>query len=144
LTEEAENGRLLIVTSTLTIAEVLYDKSDTKSTAEAIKKKIRSYFEHPWIVLRSVDRKTTEVAADIRITHKSLRIPDAVHIATAVRWRVRYLHTYDETHLLNKTKLFGTPPLEIIKPRSLEDHPLFANLTDDDVLPGPTPIETAE
>jgi predicted nucleic acid-binding protein len=133
LTKEAENKKLLIVTSTLTITEVLYGDLGKGDSPEGIKK-ARAYFEHPWIVLRAVDRRTSELAADIRIAHPSLKIPDAIHVATALRWEVKYLHTYDDTHLLKKNGLIGTPPLEIIKPRTLEDHPLFASIKEDDPL----------
>lgn len=67
------------------------------------------------------------MAAEIRLVH-GIKVADAIHIATALQWRVKSLHTYDRNHLLNKSGLIGTPPLEIIKPRYPEEHPLFDGL----------------
>jgi predicted nucleic acid-binding protein len=126
LTTLAEDGKLLIVTSTLTIAEVLYEPGNEGPDGKKIRL-ISTYFEHPWIVLRALDRRTAEMAADVRVVHK-LKIADAIHVATALRWKVKFLHTYDNDHLLKKNGMIGVPPLEIIKPRYPEDHPLFDSI----------------
>ena len=65
LTKLAEENKLLIVTSTLTIAEVLYEPSEELAAINGFKT-IKDFFEHPWIILRSPDRRTMEPATDLR------------------------------------------------------------------------------
>ena len=125
LTELAEKEKLLIVTSTLTIVETLWGAGESEEKKKD-RETVSRYFEHPWIVLRALDRRTAEQAAEIRCAH-NIKAPDAIHLATALRWGVKFYHTYDD-RLLKKNGLLGTPPLEIVKPRYPEDHPLFDNL----------------
>lgn len=129
LTELAGDGKLLIVTSVLTITEVLQEPSIGHDNPDAFRT-ISEFFEHPWIVLRGLTRRIAESAAQIRRDHH-LKVPDAVHVATALAYReILALHTYD-SGLLNKDGGIGTPALSIIRPRYPEDHPLF------DAIPAP-------
>ncbi len=126
LTSLAENDKLLIVTSTITIAEVLQEPKISLPRDDGFIS-IKDYFQHPWIILRAVDRRTAEAAADIRRSYEGLKLPDAIHLATAARWSIKAFHTYDD-RLLPKDGKIGTPPLRIITPRYPEDHPLFDTL----------------
>jgi len=127
LTELATQGKLLIVTSTLTIAEVLKEPALGPSDDEKFRS-IADFFENPWIILRNVDRRIAETAAKLRITYEKLRTPDAIHLATAIRWQVVAFHTYDHKDLLKRNGLIGDPPLEIVKPCYPEKNPLFDSL----------------
>jgi predicted nucleic acid-binding protein len=126
LTKLAEEEKLIIVTSTLTIAEVLYEPS-SELAAENGFNSIKEFFENPWIIMRAPDRRTMELAGEIRLKHPKLQVGDAIHIATALRWKKRIveLHSYDARHLLILNGVIGTPPLKIVAPRYPEDYPLF-------------------
>jgi predicted nucleic acid-binding protein len=147
LTEQAKDGKLIIVTSTLTISEVLHEPSEELAASNKFKT-INDFFDHPWIVLRALDRRTAEIAAQVRRDF-ALKSADAIHVATAIRWRrkVLELHTYDEDHLLKKNGKIGVPPLKIIRPRYPEDHPLFDKLPEvgtQPALEGPAEQEKGE
>ena len=114
ISDEAERGKLEIVTSTFTLCEVacLWLGSHADDVQERM---IRDFFENPYILLRQVDRRVAELSREIV---RTLKIPgkDAVHVASAVATDCDELQTYDEKHLLRKTGLYGTPPLKIVKP----------------------------
>ena len=68
------------------------------------------------------------MAEDVRRlirTHRGLTTLDAAHIATALRWHVPLLETYDD-RLLNLNGLEGNPPLAILEPKwNVSLGPLF-------------------
>lgn len=110
---EARAGRLAIVTSALTIAEVLWltgkdpiPKSDRES--------VRRFFEHEWIVVYEVDRKIAEAAQDVVWDFK-VKPKDAIHVATALDAEVEQLDTFDGP-LQSQTGTVGDPPLRIGPP----------------------------
>jgi predicted nucleic acid-binding protein len=85
--EEAEAGNLTIITSALTIAEVLWLKGHDKiSSAHA--KKIGAFFRHSWIIVREVDRFIAEDSREL-IWNKNVKPKDAIHLATALRQDVQ-------------------------------------------------------
>lgn len=53
-------------------------------------------FKNPYIVVKSVDRftVTAERAAEITRQH-GIKPPDAIHVATAIRWQCECLQTID-------------------------------------------------
>ncbi len=123
LTSLAERGSLLIVTSTLTIAEELRNESEDFDPDRDLAQ-IRDFFEHEWISLRAVDRSIAEAAAKLRRKYGGLKVPDAVHLATAVSKEIPVMHTYD-SRLLGYDGLHGTPKLKIKEPFHPESSPLF-------------------
>ena len=123
ITNLAASGGLAIVTSTLTIVEVLRGP-DSSVPTDAQAKAIKEFFENDWIVLRSVDRPIAERAADLRRAHR-LKTADSVHVATALHNSVVDFHTYDNDHLIKRNGRCGSPPLTIIEPNHPEDLPLF-------------------
>jgi predicted nucleic acid-binding protein len=110
----AQEGRVRIVTSALTLTEVVTLKGYKPLPAEQADM-IRHFFRNPWSVLREVDRYTAEEAQDLVWEHITLRPKDAIHVATAVRAGVGFLDTYDEP-LIALTDTIGDPPLRIAKP----------------------------
>jgi len=56
----AERGELRIITSALTLTEVIKIKG--KAIAAAQEDHIRAFFEHDWLVIRDVDRFIAEQA----------------------------------------------------------------------------------
>jgi predicted nucleic acid-binding protein len=109
----ADLGEVLILTSALTIAEVLWmrgapmipqDKADI----------VRKFFRRSYIRVRNVTRVIAESAQDL-VWNNSIRPKDAIHVATALDAAVFALETFDEG-LLNKSATIGNPPLLIRKP----------------------------
>jgi predicted nucleic acid-binding protein len=111
--QRADEGDVLIVTSALTMAEVLWkrggppipkDKSDT----------LRKFFRRSCFRVRNVTRAISEAAQDL-VWNSGIKPKDAIHVATALDVGVRFLETFDEG-LLGKSGKIGTPPLLIRKP----------------------------
>lgn len=95
---EAEAGKLIIVTSTLTLAETLYLVKGEMPVSPETREKVRSFFENDYILMAELDRPTGELAQDVVWDH-NVRHKDAVHVATAVNLRERLgieqLDTFD-------------------------------------------------
>jgi predicted nucleic acid-binding protein len=93
LTDNAHDGKIVIVASTLCIAETykIGESGDSWTVQQGL---INAFFQNPWIELHQVDSFIAEDAQEIAYLHK-LKPPDAIHIATALRARVDLFHTYD-------------------------------------------------
>jgi predicted nucleic acid-binding protein len=92
----ARQGKLLIVTSTVTLAEVVkFDKSDILNLPPETAATIEGFFRNSWISLRNVDPDIGERARGLMWDH-ALRVRDAIHLATALRYRAPFLDTYDD------------------------------------------------
>jgi len=120
----AREGRVRIVTSALTLAEVVMLPGHDK-LAEAAGKTIRALFANEWIVLRDVDRFIAQKAQDLVWTYRDLRPKDAIHVATALEAGVACLDTYDKV-LLSLSGKVGDPPLVIGRPGDGMQFPLAA------------------
>ncbi len=112
--EAAEEGKILIVTSALTLAEVLYVQKKPKLPIK-MRRKIDDFFKQPYISVQNVTRNVAEKARDI-VWDNGVRPKDAIHVATALYCKLALMNTFD-TKLLNKTGTIGNPPLRIEKPR---------------------------
>ena len=90
----AEDGDLELVTSALTLTEVikLKGKPELKREHEA---KIAKFFENEYIILRTVDRFIA-LAAQRLVWEQNLSPKDSIHVATALRWKIPVLDTFDE------------------------------------------------
>lgn len=122
----AEAGQLRIVTSSLTLTEVIKLKSHAPLPPEK-EPLIRDFFRHQYIVVRQLDRFTAEYARDLIWRH-GFAPKDSIHVATAVMARVPHLDTFDGD-LIAKSGQIGDPPLIIGRPDVPEQ------LTMDDVEP---------
>jgi predicted nucleic acid-binding protein len=110
----AENGQLTIVTSAMTLAEVLYLKGGKKlDPADRIK--IDNFFRAEYISVRNVTRGTADLARDA-VWDLDIRPVDALHVATACMYRVPVLHTYDDKLLARSGLTLGGHTLTISKP----------------------------
>lgn len=109
----AQAGEVLIVTSALTMAEVLWMKGAprvSKNKADIL----RRFFRRSHIRVRNVTRSIAEAAQDLVWNHQ-IKPKDAIHVATALEAKVQALETFDED-LIGKSGNVGSPPLVIRKP----------------------------
>ncbi|MGB6064360.1 MAG: PIN domain-containing protein [Desulfomonilaceae bacterium] len=70
--EHAEAGKILIVTSALTLAEVIRLKGKPRIPKEDAAK-IEAFFKQPFIDVRNVDRQVAELAREFMWKYKSLK-----------------------------------------------------------------------
>jgi predicted nucleic acid-binding protein len=113
--QAAEAGNVTLVTSALTIVEVLWLKGHKKVEASEARK-IEAFFRHSWIVVREVDRFIAEAAREL-VWNKNVKPKDAIHLATALRQDVAFdqFDTFDDD-LIKLSGALGDPPLTIGRP----------------------------
>ena len=94
-----DRGKAVLMTSVLWRAEVL-DATLTK----AQKKRLESAFDGRSIIELSIDSRVMALAGEIRSFHgtskkkdaiKNIRVPDAIHLATAILYEASEFHTFD-------------------------------------------------
>ena len=114
----AQDGKVLLVTSSVTLVEVV--KLDQKNAPVAVPPEdaetIRKFFERSSINIRTFDRNTAALARQLIWDH-GLETRDAMHLATAVRWKMPLIETYDRKDLISLDGKVGTPPIEIRTPK---------------------------
>jgi predicted nucleic acid-binding protein len=110
---EAAGGSLQIVTSALTLTEVLWPKGEAKISKDSAER-IHHFFRHEWIIVRDLDRKLAEQAREIVWDH-SVKPKDSIHVATAIDAKVDQFDTFDGP-LIALSRKIGDPPLVIGKP----------------------------
>ena len=111
--ERAQNLEALIITSALTIAEVLWLRGAPPIPQEKAEL-VRKFFRRSYIRVRNVTRRISENAQEL-VWNDRIRPKDAIHVATALDANVDALETFDEG-LLKKSRSVGNPSLEIRKP----------------------------
>lgn len=120
--DEAERGNLLIVTSALTLAEVLYKKRQEVIGADR-KDKVIELFRNEFIAVRNVTRAIAEVAREL-VWSNGIAPKDAIHVATAISSKVPTLETFDQELLAQNGKV-GNPGLIIRIPQPLRQGKLL-------------------
>lgn len=111
--EAAAEGECVIVTSALTLAEVIKLKHHPP-LREDQEKKIRAFFQNSYILVVELNRFIAEEARVLTWAH-NVSPKDAVHIATALRLKIEELHTFDGPLQKLSGKL-GNPQLAICEP----------------------------
>jgi hypothetical protein len=111
--KRAQAGEVLIVTSALTLAEVLWRKGGPKLPDDKLAL-LRKFFRRSYIRVVNVSRVIAEEAQDVVMNH-NVRPKDAVHVATAIHHNVAILETFDEGLLAQSGKI-GASGLIIRKP----------------------------
>lgn len=115
---EAEAGRLQLVISTITYAEVVYLKGHSRldRTKQGL---IKDFFDHSWILRVDVTGEIARLAQDLMWQHETLRAYDALHIATAKIVKADVVHGKDKDFLRVAQSTFdanvpiGLPPIGI-------------------------------
>jgi predicted nucleic acid-binding protein len=95
-----EAQEILIATSTLTWVEMF--KAEQTLGARA-KQRLTRLFDRHDVIKISVDMPVTRLATEIRALYSTandglptISLPDAIHLASALLYRVRAFHTFDE------------------------------------------------
>ena len=130
--DDAINGRITIVTSVITIAEVVRAEVEPGTPVNPvppdIRKKIEDLFNEPYLQLVHVDPARTAAARDITWQFPQIKYPDSVHVACARYAQVDAMHTYDgdgkQTGLLSFNGRVGNPSLQIVVPQWTGNIPL--------------------
>lgn len=122
--QKAERGELDIVVSALAIAEVLALRGHARIARDR-SATVRGFFQRSFIKVRQLDRSTAELAQEVVWDH-GIAPKDAIHLATAIKWHVPRLDTFDEA-LISKSGSVGNPAVIIGRP----DVPFEMQLGDD-------------
>ncbi len=125
IVDEAKSGRAILVASTMGVAETVKLSGDDKSWKQE-EGKIRAFFDNEFIEIVNVTREIGENAARIGREH-GLKPADAIHVATAIKYGCKCLHTYDgddrtakrKRYLLDWNGKIGVPPLRIEIPKPI-------------------------
>lgn len=129
----AEDGELELVTSAITLTEVIKLKGKPELKAD-YEKKIADFFQNDFIILRNVDRFIA-LSAQRLVWQNNLAPKDAIHVATALHWKIPVLDTFDDVLLGLNGKLAlesgnpASPLLQITTPhvQSQLDLPLMGD-----------------
>lgn len=113
--ERAERGDVLIVTSALTIAEVLWMKNAPKLPEEK-SELVRKFFRRSHIRIYNVTRHIAEASQQL-VWENSIKPKDAIHVATAIDLMADALETFDKG-LISKSGKVGRPLLLIREPEA--------------------------
>ena len=111
--KRAAGREFLIVTSALTLAEVLNLKGRPPLPSN-IRDEVTNFFKNDFIYVHNVTRRLAEDARNL-VWDAQVDPKDAIHAATAIQSSVPLLNTYDGK-LLARNGVIGAPGLEIVEP----------------------------
>ena len=115
LVDVSEKGEVRIITSALTLTEVIKIKGQ-QPLPQSKEETIKGFFEQEFVSIVNVDRRTAEFARDLIWRYPHLNPKDSLHAATAlITEDVDVLYTFDED-LLRLNGQLGEPPLRISTP----------------------------
>ncbi|MCY3665898.1 MAG: PIN domain-containing protein [Gemmatimonadetes bacterium] len=115
LVDASEQGEVRIITSALTLTEVIKIKGQ-QPLPQSKEETIKDFFEQEFIGIVNVDRRTAEFARDLIWRYPHLNPKDSIHVATALLTEgIDVLHTFDDD-LLRLDGQLEDPPLRISTP----------------------------
>lgn len=123
--DDAINGRIVIITSVVTIAEVVRAEVEPGAAVvpvpQEVRQKIEDLFNEPYLQLVHNDPARSAEARDITWQFPQITFPDSLHVASAKYAQADAMHTYDghgkQTGLLTFDGRIGNPPLNISVPQ---------------------------
>lgn len=93
--ELAEKGKILIVTSALTLTEVLALRGKKRLPPNPkMKAKVTDFFKNEYIAVQNVTREVAELSRDL-VWDKGIKPKDALHVASALAAEVTIFETFD-------------------------------------------------
>ncbi|KAF5887948.1 MULTISPECIES: type II toxin-antitoxin system VapC family toxin [Rhizobium] len=101
--DRASAGEIVIVTSALTVAEVLWTKAGPRLTEEKAGL-LNGFFRRSYIKVVNLDRAVAQKAQK-HVWNDGIRPKDSIHLATALHLQCDVLETYDDG-LLTKNGQF--------------------------------------
>ena len=113
--EQAVRGEIQIVVSTMAATEVAYLAGLDDQDSEG---KIREFLSRDYIILAALDVRVATTARELIRQYRntrSLKPPDAIHLATALNLGIPVLETMDRD-LLRLDRSVGIPPIIIRQP----------------------------
>lgn len=120
--ERAERGEVLIITSALTLAEVLWLRGGPRIPEEKARL-VQRFFRRSYIRVYNVTRKLSEAAQGLVWQH-DIKPKDATHVATAIHLKADALETFDG-NLIGKSGTVGDPLLLIREPQAARQGRMF-------------------
>lgn len=94
LFEDADKGNLKVLTSALTIAEVLNIQGFKSPIPKEQRDKVKSLFANNWIVPKGVNRRLAEISQEL-VWEYGVSPKDGIHVATAMVYNINTLYSYD-------------------------------------------------
>jgi len=91
----AQNGNVQIITSAITLTEVIKLKNRPK-LKKANEKMIADFFKNDFIIIRNLDRKVGAYARELIWRYSKLKPKDSIHLATAILCKIPELNTFDK------------------------------------------------
>ncbi|MCY4001252.1 MAG: PIN domain-containing protein [Bacteroidetes bacterium] len=91
----AESGKTLIITSTLTLAEIFWMEKEASFDQDTIDK-VKDFFGYSFIGLSDLTRTIAERAQEISQQYQSFNHWDSVHMATAIHSDIVLLETFND------------------------------------------------
>ena len=113
----AESGDIQILTSALTIAEVLNLRGHDKIEKDR-RQQVIDFFKKSFITPISITRRIAESSREL-VWDYGVKPKDALHVATALHSKVVLFNTFD-AGLKSKSRVFGSPEM-IIEAPSLDE-----------------------
>lgn len=115
LVDASEKGAVQIITSALTLTEVIKIKGQ-QPLPQSKEEIIKGFFEREFVGIVNVDRRTAEFARDLIWCYPHLHPKDSIHVATAsLTEGIDVLYTFDDD-LLRLNGQLGDTPLRISTP----------------------------
>lgn len=110
--KEAEDGKALIVVSSMAIAETLHISSRPNEDQLKI---IEEFYDRPYVEPQAFDERIAWIAHMLRTQDKKVDAADAVHVATAIDTECEVLLTRDGEGKRNRTKMLDLDGIKVPK-----------------------------
>ena len=114
--EAAEEGRIKIYTSAVTLTEVIKLKGQPPLKADQ-EKMIADFFKRSCFVVHSATRFVAERARALIWEFPNVHPKDSIHLATALEAGIVLVDTFDEAHMIPLDGKIGDPPMKIGFPK---------------------------
>ncbi|MDP4279310.1 MAG: PIN domain-containing protein [Dehalococcoides mccartyi] len=111
--EMAESSKIELYTSIITPCECAKIKNEFPSEAE---EQISNFFKHRFIKKVTIDDSVSRIVRRLIWDCNSLKLSDAIHLATAISIKAEEFHTCDADDLLKLNGCIKGYNLKIMKP----------------------------